>query len=160
MATQFELKGWAQAENPPKLTDQQWNMTGLLGVIFIVMAILQIISFSDFKDWFSSVGFGGPVTWAVVLILAELWAAAGLFKLRLSVGFRMVSGWLAVLAAGFWFIQNLRLVSDAKSGVLQNSGFFGKYLHMSPGWWTVLIATVFLLWTVHSVRLTSWTNKR
>lgn len=160
MATRVQYKGWAQASDPAKLTNQQWNVAGLLGVIFIVMAVLQIIGFSDFKGWFKAIGFSGPAVWAVVLILAELWAAVAMFKVRLSMGFRTLSAWLAVLVAGFWFIENLRLVSEAKSGLLQNSGFFGKYLPQSPGWWTVIEATIFLFWVIYAVRLTTWPNSK
>ena len=36
----------AQAIDPPKLSMQEWNMTMLLGLVFIVMAVLQLISFN------------------------------------------------------------------------------------------------------------------
>ncbi len=154
MAAQVQLKGWTEMAAPAKLSNQQWNVTGLLGVVLIVMAILQVIGFSDFKDWFDSLGFGAPSLWAVVLIVAEVWAALGFFKLKLMNGFRAISMILAILVGGFWFVENLRLVSEGKAGQLMNSGFFGKYLHQSPGWWTVIEVTVFLFWIVYSLRLT------
>ena len=157
-ASQLQLKGWGDMVDPPKLTNREWNMTGLLGVVLIVMAILQVIGFSDFKDWLDSIGLGSPVTWAVALIVAEVWAAVSFFKLKLMKGFRIIGGVLAVLVAGFWFFENLRLVAQANAGELTNSGFFGKFLHQSPGWWTVLEVSVFLFWTIYAVRLT-WPNK-
>ncbi len=153
-----QLKGWGDMVVPSKLTNREWNLAGLLGVILIVMAILQVIGFSDFKDWLSSIGLESPTTWAVVLIIAEVWAGLGFFKLKLMRGFRLISSVLAVLVAGFWFIENLRLVAQVNAGELNSSGFFGKYLHQTPSWWTVLEVTIFLFWTIYAVKLT-WLKK-
>lgn len=153
-----QLKGWGDMVVPPKLTSREWNITGLLGVVLIVMAILQVIGFSDFKDWLNSIGLDSPTTWAVVLIVAEVWAALGFFKLKLMKGFRLISSVLAVSVAGFWFVENLRLVAQVNAGELTNSGFFGKYLHQSPSWWTVLEVSVLLFWTIYAVKLT-WLKK-
>jgi hypothetical protein len=154
MAARVQVKGWGDTVNPPQLSSKQWNLTSLLGVVLIVMAILQIIGFSDFKDWLDNVGFGSTTVWAVVLIIAEVWAALGFFKLKLMRGFRLISGWLAIFVAGFWFIENLRLVSEAKSGEVASSGFFGNFLNQSPGWWTVIEVMIFLFWVIYALRLT------
>lgn len=153
-----QLKGWGDMVDPPKLTNREWNMVGILGVVLVVMAILQVIGFSDFKVWLNSIGLGSPATWAVALIVAEVLAAVGFFKLKVMKGLRVVSSVLALLVAGFWFVENLRLVAQANAGELTNSGFFGKYLHQSPGWWTVLEVTIFLFWTIYAVKLT-WLDK-
>lgn len=158
MTARATAKGWTKMADPPKLTTQQWNTVGLLGVVLVVMAVLQAISFNDFKDWLSGIGLDSPAVWAVGLIVAEVLAAVSLFKLPLMNGARMFSGLLALLVAGFWFIQNLRLVSDGAAGQLTSSGLFGGYLEQSPGWWTVIEVTVLLLWAAYSVRLTSWTK--
>lgn len=162
MAAQAQISGWTKTVNPPKLSTTQWNVAGLLGVVFVVMAVLQAIGFSDFKDWLDAIGLGSPATWAVGLIIAELLAAVGLFRLKLPKIVAMLSALAAILVAGFWFIENIRLVSQAASGELTNSGFFGKFLHQSPGWWTVIEVTVFLFWVIYSVQLTSsaWMKKR
>jgi hypothetical protein len=142
-----------KAVDPPKLTDQQWNVLGLAGIIFFAMAILQLASFNDFKAWLDSIHLGQPQIWAVGLILAELWASVGFFKVRLSPLFRMVSATLALLVSGFWFLQNIRLVSDGASGVLQSSGFFGRFLTQTPSWWTVLEAGLFFFLVLHCLSL-------
>jgi hypothetical protein len=160
MAVQAQFKGWTQMADPPKLTSTQWNIAGLTGIILIVMAILQLIGFGDFKDWLGSIGLSSPAVWAVCLVIAELVGALAFFKLPILGGVRLLSGALAVLVAGFWFIQNLRLVSDGASGQLANSGYFGKFLNQAPGWWTVIEATAFLALVVYSVSLTSWTKDR
>src|SRR4029077_20021406 len=118
---------------------------------FFVMAILQLASFNDFKVWFSNIDMSGPTVWAIVLILAELLATLSFFKIRLSSTVRIFSSLLALLVSGFWFIENLRLVSDGASGILQNSGYFGRFLHQTPGWWSVIEAGVVffvVLWAV------------
>ncbi|HLG91120.1 MAG TPA: hypothetical protein VI336_03135 [Candidatus Saccharimonadales bacterium] len=160
MAVQAQLKGWTEMTDPPKLSTREWNITGLVGVVLIVMAVLQAIGFGDFRDWLESVGLGSPAVWAVGIIVAELWAAVGFFKLPVMTGFRMVSGLLAILVAGFWFVQNLRLVSEGAAGELSSSGLFGKFLEQSPGWWTVIEVTALLFLVAYGVNLVSgWSKK-
>jgi hypothetical protein len=154
MALKLQIKKKAsKATDLPKLSDQQWNMMGILGLVFFLMAILQLASFNDFKAWFDQIDLPQPAAWAVGLIVAELLASAGFFKLKLSPLFRMTSATLALLVSGFWFIQNLRLVSDGASGILMNSGFFGRFLHQTPSWWTVLEASLLLFFVLHALTL-------
>ena len=152
-----QKKGFWSMEmaDPPKLTNTQWNLIGLLGVILIVAAILQAIGFNDFKGWFQSVGFnsGTAATVAVLMIIAELWAALSMFKLRLIPWFRTIGVYLAVLVAGFWFVENLRLISAQGAEEISSSGFFGKFLELSPGWWSVLGITAVLFWVIYSAGL-------
>ena len=153
MVIEDQVKGWTKMEGPPKLSNRQWYITSFLGIVFLVAALLQAISFGDFEAWLESLGFGSSTLWAVGLIVAEVWAALGFFRLPLMNGFRKLSAWLAVLASGFWFVQSLRLVSEGAAGNLQNSGYFGGYLTQTPSWWTVIGITVVLLLTVHCLKL-------
>lgn len=158
MSAKSNLTNWstdwsARAVGPPKLTDQQWGMVGIAGVVLIVAAICQILSFNDFSDVLSGFGLDGPNVWAAIIIVAELWGSATFFKIRLSNPFRMVSAFAALLASGFWFIMNLSLVSDGLGTTVQNSGYFGRFLAQNPGWWTVIEATVLLLWVLYSLEL-------
>lgn len=154
MSAKSNLTNWsARALNPPKLTDQQWGVIGIAGVVLIVMAICQIVSFNDFSDILLGLGLSGPNVWAAIIIVAELWGSAMFFKIRLSSAFRMVSAIAAVLASGFWFVMNVNLISDGLSSSAQNSGYFGSYLAQSPGWWTVIEATALLLWVVYNLDL-------
>ena len=159
MAVQAQLKGWTEMKNPPKLSTREWNITGLVGVVLIVMALLQAIGFTDFKDYLESIGLGSPVVWAVGIIVAELWAASNFFKLPLMTGFRIVGALLAIGVAGFWFVQNIRLVSEGAAGELSSSGFFGKFLEQSPGWWTVIEVTALLFLVVYGLGLTTGWSK-
>ena len=141
--------------DPPKLSSRQWYVTSFLGIVFLVAALLQAISFGDFEAWLERLGFSSSTLWAVGLIVAEIWAALGFFRLPLMNGFRKLSSWLAVLVSGFWFIQTLRLVSDGAAGQLGNSGYFGGYLAQTPSWWTVFGITAVLLLTIYSLKLTN-----
>lgn len=136
-------------ESPPKLDARKWNGLNLLGALFLVMALGQLLGFNEFKGWFSAVGLSPESTWAGALILAEIWAGLSFMRLRLAPAFRLVGHGLGLLVAGFWFIENLNQVTA--SATVANSGFFGKYLVMAPGWWTVLEVTIFLYYTIYAV---------
>lgn len=154
MSAKSNLTNWsARAVNPPKLTDQQWGAIGVPGVVLLVMALCQIISFNDFSDVLTGLGLDGSNVWAAVIIVAELWGSAMFFKIRLSNPFKMVSALMAFVASGFWFIMNINLVSDGLSSSAENSGYFGRFLAQGPGWWTVIEATVLLLWVLYGLDL-------
>ncbi len=145
----------AKASDPPALSDMDWNKVMLLGVVFIVMAVLQIVSFNDFETILTNMGLSSPATWAGVLIFAELVAGFSMFKVRMSSLFRMFGATLAALASGFWFFETIRLVANDLSGVVSNVGYFGRFLSQAPGWWTVIESTVVLAWTLWVVRVTA-----
>lgn len=150
---QLSSKHWGTPSPLPKLSDRQWGNVNLLGVVLVVMAVCQLVTFNDFKDVLNAIGLGGPTAWAISLIVAELWAAVTFFKVRLSSAFRLIGSLLAILVAGFWFVENLHLISAGASSAA-NSGFFGRYLEQAPGWWTAVEVTVLLFWTVYAVNLT------
>jgi hypothetical protein len=146
--------GWpVKAVDPPALTTRQWVLAAVPAVIFLVAAILQLISFTGFTDALSAMGLPGPTAWAVCIILAELWGSAGLLQWRLSYGFRLVAQTLALAVALFWFVNNLQLVAGAFGSQIDNSGFFGRFLKQKPSWLTVLEVTVFLFWLLCIVGL-------
>jgi len=154
MSAKSVQAGWpVKAVDPPKVSSAEWGWAAVPGIILAVMAVLQIVSFADFRDLLDEMGLPGPTAWAVCAIVAELWGAVGFFKLRLSASFRLVSYTMAVLAAGFWFILNLQLVSNGMAAELDNSGFFGRFLAQQPGWWTVLEVTLLLWLVVYNVGL-------
>ena len=144
---------------PPILTREEWLFTSLLGVLFIVMALSQLASFSDFSEILSRQGLTESEWWGATVILAELWGAASMFRLRLSYPFRAVSAGLALLVTGFWFVLNLQTVAGQGAG-LTSSGFFGQFFNQSPGWWTILEVTILLFVTMHAVALTRYTLPR
>lgn len=137
---------------PPNVSNKVWFWSSLAGAVLILMALLQLISFSDFKDALEVTGVSGAGFWGIIIILAELWGAAGFFKAPLSFLFRRVSYTLAILVAGFWFVNNLQLVAGAASSTT-NSAFFGRFLSQSPSWWTVIEVSILLFWVSHKVHL-------
>lgn len=147
-------KNWNTPSPLPRLNDKQWSNVSVLGVLLLAMAVLQLVSFNDFKGVLETIGLGGPTAWAIGLIVAEAWAAVSFFKVRLPSAFRLVGETLAVAVAGFWFIENLQLIAGGATASMVNSGYFGRYLMQSPGWWTAIEASILLLWTIYAVNLT------
>jgi hypothetical protein len=154
-AKKVQKKGWpVKASAPPKLSNTRWSLSGVVGVILLAMAVLQLISFADFRDALETSGLSAPTAWAVCIIVAELWGSVGFFKIPLSSLFRQISYVMAVLAAGFWFIYNIQLVTgNTEFSAVTNSAFFGRFLQQTPGWWTVIEATALLFAVVYKVGL-------
>jgi hypothetical protein len=144
-AARSQLRWDVGTGEPPKLATTQWVVSGVVGGVLLVAAILQLISFSDFRDNLNDMGLPGPTTWAVCIVLAEILGAAVFFRLRLSYLFRSVSAALAVLVAGFWFVEHLQLISNGQAEQMTSSDFFGRFLPQSPSWWTVIEVTALLL---------------
>lgn len=152
MTTQLFGRTWsAETTDPPRLTDRQWSVVGVLGIILIVMAVLQLVSFNEFRDLLAQAGLGGPTAWSIAIILAELAAAVGFFKLRLSRLLRLTSATLALLVGSFWFVLTVKLVTMGGEGKFAGSGFFGKFLEQVPGWWTMIEATILLFLVLYSL---------
>lgn len=147
---------WSGGESTPGLSPTSWNLLAIPAAVLFVMAILQIISFGKFKDFLDNINIGWPVVVAIVLIIAELWGAVSLLRVPMNAMVRFIGVTLAVLVTGFWFIENLFLVTSDTASALQNSGYFGKYLSQTPGWWTVIEATIALFWVVYAAELLKW----
>ena len=122
---------WGGSSEKPGLSQTSWNMLAVPAVVLAVMAVLQIISFGKFKDWLDEVRVGWPAIVAVVVILAELWAAASLLQINMSRMVRFTGVCLGVLVSGFWFIENLQIASGGGAGQLPSHGICGSGEHVS-----------------------------
>lgn len=146
---------WSGGVGVPNVNTAGWNILALPAAVLAVMAILQAISFGSFKDFLDGLRIGAPAVTAILIIIAELWSALSLLRVPLPAVFRYFGVLLALLVSGFWFIENLYFTTTS-SGQLPNSGFFGKYLTQSPGWWTVVEVSILLFWVVYGARLLKW----
>lgn len=73
-AKKANTSGWpVKAVDAPKLSNAQWALAAVPGVLLLVAAILQLISFADFRDNLGAMGLPGPTVWAICVIIAELW---------------------------------------------------------------------------------------
>jgi hypothetical protein len=143
------------AIEPPALTDKQWYLSSLVGVILVVAAFLQIFSFQDFSNNFSAMGLSSANWWAGGVLLAEIWGAASFFKIRLSWLFRKFSNFFAIAVAGFWFFESVRQVAMAPDEVspLNTMNYFGRFLAQAPGWWPVIEITAFAFLVVYALEI-------
>lgn len=137
----------------PKVSNAHAGAVSLLGAVFVAMAVCQLITFNEFEIALALGGLDNQTTWAIGLILAEFLAAIGFFKLRISHLLRVLSAISALAVSGFWFLLNIKLISEGMAGLLPNIGFFGDFLAQSPGWWTTVETTILLLWVIYSLDL-------
>jgi hypothetical protein len=132
-----------------------WNLLAIPAAVLAVMAILQIVSFGKFKDWLDSIRIGWPVVVAIAIIVAELAGALSLLRVPMASMWRFFGVSLAVIVAGFWFIENAYLASSS-GGQLPTSGLFGNYLNQQPGWWTIIEVSLLLFAVVFAAELLKW----
>ena len=132
----------AVALPPPKLKQAQRIISYLIGLLLVVMAVTQVISIQQFEDNFALSGLTHTRPLAFILILGELWAAAGFFQLPLSWLFRKFSNGFSMLLGIFWLGW---LCYSATTIFSFSNNFFGRYFHQSPSWIGVLEVTVVVL---------------
>ena len=147
---------WSGGTKTPELVPATWNAMAIPAAVLFVMAILQLIGFGKFKDFLDGIKIGWPAVVAVVIIIAELWGAISLLRVPMSAMLRFWGVALAVIVTGFWFVENLFLVTSDTAKSMQNSGLFGKYLSQTPGWWTVIEVTVLLFWVAYCAEMLKW----
>jgi hypothetical protein len=150
------LSNWSGGDKTPGVSPMGWNLMAIPAAVLFVMAILQIISFGKFKDFLDGINVGWPAVVAVIIIVAEVWGGISLLRIPMHGMLRFWGILMAVLVSGFWFIENLFLVTSETAKASGNSGFFGKYLSQTPGWWTVVEVTIFLFWIVYAAELLKW----
>ncbi len=153
------LSDWSGGKGP-QLSTQSWNLLAIPAAVLVVMATLQIISFGKFKDWLDQIRVGWPAVVAVVVIIAELWGALSLLRISMHGMLRILGVSLAVIVSGFWFLENLYVVTGSYTHQVQSSGLFGKYLSQTPGWWTVIEVTILLFWIVYAAELLKPATRR
>src|SRR6185503_16978507 len=96
------LSNWSGGDKTPALSSAGWNMLAIPAAVLFVMAILQIVSFSKFKDFLDGIKIGWPAVVAVVVIVAEVWGGLSLLRIPMHGMLRFWGILMAVLVAGFW----------------------------------------------------------
>lgn len=92
-----------KAALPPKLKNKHAQFFAwLLGLIFLLMALVQLVKFEDFTPFVGSVFDGGAAekVIAAIIVTTEVFALPFLLRMRLSPLMRiasMVCGWFAAL---------------------------------------------------------------
>lgn len=146
---------WSGGDRTPNVSSRGWNLLAIPAAVLLVMAILQAVSFSAFKDFLDTINIGAPAVVAVAIIIAEVFGALSLLRIPMNPTLRFFGLSLAVLVTGFWFIENLFLLT---SNLPANgtSGFFGKFLAQAPSWWTAVEVSILLFWVVYAAELLKW----
>lgn len=151
---------WTAVALPaPNLTPVQQLIAYLLGLLLVAMALTQVISIQQFEDNFAFTGLTHTRPLAFILILGELWAAAGFFRLPLSWLFRKFSNGLAMLLGIFWLGWICYSVTILFSF---SSNFFGRFLRLSPSWIDVLavgVIVLVMLYILEAMKINSYAAK-
>lgn len=127
---------------PTPKTDRVKQIAILYAVFLVIMAVAQLFTYEEFIELIPT--FNLPLneafTYLVVpiLIIFEVFALPFLLRMRLSPAFRFLSmlfGWLVSVK---WLFISLWVVMSAQS--VENIGFLGTVVTLTPGWWAVLIS--------------------
>jgi len=155
MSAELKRRWTPVAIEPPTLSNNQWYLSSIVGIVLIAAAFLQIFSFQDFSNNFSDMGLSSANWWAGAVLLAEIWGAASFFKIRLSWLFRKFSNFFAIAVAGFWFFESVRQAAMAPDELspLDTMNYFGRFLAQAPGWWSVIEITAFSFLVLYALEM-------
>ncbi len=135
------------AVDPPKLSTEQWQLAGVVGVLLVSFALCQVFSFQHFTDSLQIMGLSGTSGLGVMIILMELWGAACCFRLKLSSLFRLVSATFMVLVTGLWLEISLQAL--VKNNPVESLGLWGSLVGIPLNWLTVAMLAALFLTSVH-----------
>jgi hypothetical protein len=129
------------APTTPKTANVK-QISTLYAAILTIFVVAQLFTFEDFITLIQSYSLSGGLTFAYFLssfiVVIEIFALPFLLRMRVSPLFRsmsMVCGWLA---AALWLKLGLWLVFT--DNTVNNVGFLGTVVQLTPGWWNVLFS--------------------
>jgi hypothetical protein len=135
---------------PAPKTKDVITMSRLYAILLAVIALCQLITFTDFLTLLSSFGFPGGHPFAHFLggfiLFSEILAIPFLLKVKMSPLARVISmvfGWLVSIE---WLYISLFLFFTINA--VTNVGFLGTVVSLVPGWWTILISISFGLLSI------------
>jgi hypothetical protein len=128
----------------PKTKNVKQVATFYAGVL-VVMSVAQLFTFESFLKLMTSFEFPGGIKYAyfltALLVVAEVFALPFLLRMALSPAFRFLSmlcGWLVAL---IWAKLTIWMV--LVNTPINNVGFFGTVINVTPGWWAAFISIAF-----------------
>lgn len=142
----------ATAAAAPK-TETTYKVAVFAAGLFIVLALTQLFSFTNFATVIDQMGLPGvdeaaAHLLAALVVVAEVFSLPFLLGMRLSPAMRVVSMGFGWLVAAWWLYvllwQNLTASGQA------NCGLLGALVSLPSGWWAVcfmLGVAVLIIWT-------------
>ena len=130
-----------KATDPPKLKKPYahkalWTLAGVM----LVMALLHLIRIDKLIPIIGETLSETGSTWFVALIvIAEVFALPYLLRMKLSPGFRIVSGLLVVIVPLVWTCFTIWSLGSGHS-----TGQFSSYISTTASWWLIILNTAWL----------------
>ena len=128
--------------SPTPKTDRVKTIATFYAAVLVVFALAQLYTFNEFADFMATlnVPVNETVTFLIapLIIICEVFALPFLLRMSLSPAFRFVSmacGWLVAAA---WFFIALWIMTTVQP--IENVGFLGTVVDLTPGWWAVLLS--------------------
>ena len=117
----------------------------VLAGIFVIMALAQLFSLDKFQAFMLDLDLGGQrlaVMLSALLPVCEVFALPFLLRMYVSPLMRAMSlacGWFAVV--GWLYISLMATITRSAS----DAGFLGGAVSLPSGWWSVVVAMLFVL---------------
>jgi hypothetical protein len=112
--------------------------------ILAVLAVTQILTFSDFQLTIKSFWLPGGTPFAYFLsglvIIAEVLAVPFLLRIKTSTFMRVFSMILSWFVPLFWLSISVWLLTTVNA--VSNVGLLGSVVRLAPGWWLVIFGTM------------------
>lgn len=130
-----------KATDPPKLKKPYaLKVLWVLAAVMLVMALLHLIRIDKLIPLIGETLSEAGSTWFVALVvIAEVFALPYLLQMKLSPGFRIVSGLLMVIVPLIWECFTIWALSNGHS-----TGQFSSYISTPAAWWLILLNAAWL----------------
>lgn len=125
-----------RATDPPKLKKPYaakilWVLAGIM----LIMALLHLVRIDKLIPAMAdTLGDNGAAWFVALIVIGEVLALPYLLRMKLSPGFRFVSGLLVVLVPLAWTCLTIWALGSEHS-----TGQFGSYVSTPATWWSVVL---------------------
>jgi len=137
-----------EAEKPKSKESQRAAL--LLAAILLIMLVAQLFSYDHFPALIASLWFpGGEQSaqfLAAFIVVAELFALPFLIRMKVSIGFRVMSMLMGWIAVAIWI--KIALWAMLATNRSSNIGLLGDTISIAPGWGIVCVSIALGVLTV------------
>ena len=135
------MKWNIKATDPPKLkTPYAGKVLWALAGVMFVMVLLHLVRIDKLIPVVSeTLGESGATWFVAIMVIIEVFSLPYLLRMKVSPGFRIVSGLWVIVVPLAWTCFTIWALGDGHS-----TGQFSSYLSTPASWWLVVLNLAWL----------------